>query len=172
MKKVFIFEIVKQKANHGLVDNYVNHSQAMRNGFLDENTAIQPMTSMQGSVESEYSGEFPHRADHATGSVNAVVPLSIPLQPCPYPPGKGLQLIENLSSHPEPSTAKGFTIVTEDRTFDRGSISVSDVYSQGYVMRLYSMNVFFSIDKISCLSFLHYSACHVCHSTKIWIELR
>ncbi|XP_057522068.1 transcription factor BIM2 isoform X2 [Amaranthus tricolor] len=125
-----------QKANHGLVDNYVNHSQAMRNGFLDENTAIQPMTSMQGSVESEYSGEFPHRADHATGSVNAVVPLSIPLQPCPYPPGKGLQLIENLSSHPEPSTAKGFTIVTEDRTFDRGSISVSDVYSQGLHKRL------------------------------------
>ncbi|CAO2814715.1 unnamed protein product [Amaranthus hypochondriacus] len=41
------------------------------------------MTSIQGSVESDVIGEFPYRADHATGSVNLVIPLSIPLQPCP-----------------------------------------------------------------------------------------
>ncbi|CAO2817316.1 unnamed protein product [Amaranthus hypochondriacus] len=123
------------RANHGLVDNIVNHSQAMKNGFLDENTAVQPMPSMQGSVESELSGEFPYRADHAVRPVNPVIPLSIPLPSCAYPPGRGIQLIENLAFQPHGSV-DGAIIETEDRPLERGSSSVSDVYSQELLKRL------------------------------------
>ncbi|XP_057524130.1 transcription factor BIM2-like isoform X2 [Amaranthus tricolor] len=123
------------RANHGLVDNFVNHSQAMKNGFLDENTAVQPMPSMQGSVESELSGEFPYRADHAVRPVNPVIPLSISLPSSAYPPGRGIQLIENLAFQPHGSV-DGAIIGTEDRPLKRGSSSVSDVYSQELLKRL------------------------------------
>ncbi|XP_021739378.1 transcription factor BIM2-like [Chenopodium quinoa] len=131
-------KLIPWRANHGPVDNYANHSQVMKNGFLDENSSVQPMTAIQGSVEPEFGGEFSFRADHHhAGSVNPVVPMSIPLQPCTYPPGRGILPIENVASHPHGSSAAdGSILLSEDGTFERGSSSVSDIYSQGLLKRL------------------------------------
>lgn len=131
-------KLIPWRANHGPVDNFGNHSQAMKNGFLDESTAVQSMTAMQGSVESEFSGEFTYRADqHPIGPANPVVPLSIPLQSCMYASGRGILPVENIASHPHGSSAaEGSIMLTEDGTFERGSSSVSDAYSQGLLKRL------------------------------------
>ncbi|KNA13004.1 hypothetical protein SOVF_120700 isoform A [Spinacia oleracea] len=131
-------KLIPWRANHGPVDNFANHSQAMKNGFLDENTSVQSMTAIQGAVESEFSGEFAYRVDHhPAGPVNPVVPLNVPLAPCSFPPARAILPIETVASHPHGSSgADGSIILTEERTFERGSSSVSDVYSQGLLKRL------------------------------------
>ncbi|KAL2896294.1 Transcription factor BIM2 [Bienertia sinuspersici] len=131
-------KLIPWRANHGPSDNFANHSQAFKNGFLDENTAVQPMTTMQGSVESDFSGEFAYRTDHhPSGSVNPVVPLNMPLQPCTSPSRRGILPVENRASHCHGSSiAEGAIIGTEEKTFERGSSSVSDVYSQGLLKKL------------------------------------
>lgn len=130
-------KLIPWRANHGPVDNFANHSQALKNGFLEENTAVQSMTTMQGSVESDFSAELAYRADHPVGSVNPIAPFNAPLQPCIHPPSRGILPIENPASHPHgSSSAEGAALGTEDRTYERGSSSVSDVYSQGLLKKL------------------------------------
>nr|WCO08269.1 hypothetical protein [Suaeda aralocaspica] len=131
-------KLIPWRANHGPAENFASHSQIMKNGFLDENIAVQPLTTRQGSVESDFNGEFAYKANHHPARpVNPVAPLSMPLQPCASPSSRGILPIENLASYCHGSSiAEAAIIGSEERTFERGSSSVSDVYSQGVLKRL------------------------------------
>lgn len=119
------------------------------------------MTTMQGSVESDFSAELAYR-DHPVGSVNPIAPFNVPLQPCIHPPSRGILPIENPASHPHgSSSAEGAALGTEDRTYERGSSSVSDVYSQGYIYAIYFIfalviNLFVHLSFYNNLVFLPY----------------
>lgn len=132
-------KLIPWRANHGPVDHFAHNSAAMRNGSVDEHSEAQAMSNIQRAVEPELGREFAYNrgTEHPAGSPMPAVPLNIPLEPFAYPPGRSVPPTENLACQPPGSSAAECGIVNnEGRTFESGSSSSSDVYSQVLLKKL------------------------------------
>ncbi|GAB4828003.1 hypothetical protein Ancab_034890 [Ancistrocladus abbreviatus] len=134
-------KLMPWRSNHGPGERFSVHSQVMRNGSGQENNSIQPITNAQSSVEPGFSGDAAYRGtEHSCGAAASAVPVSMPLQPSIYPPGRSALPTENLVSQSQSLAWLGGPCmeraISGNTPSETSTINISSVYSQGLINSL------------------------------------
>lgn len=156
--------ICLKQRNRGPVENFMDHSQVIKNGSGHENNvAVTPATlvNAQNPVESDFGTAAAYNVmDNTPGPASQAVPLNMPLQTNMFThvgrsdiPTQSLHEsvsdVENIASQPLPHFSHGRPCTTdcavpsnavnepEELTIESGTVSISSAYSQGLV---YAMN--------------------------------
>lgn len=152
---------LKQR-NRAPVDNFMDHSQVIKNGTGHENSvAVTPTTlvNAQNPVESDFGTAAAYNVmDNTHGPATQAVPLSMPLQNMFTTVGRSdmptqslhgsVSDVENIASQPLSHFSQGRLCPTEcavpsntineqeELTIESGTISISSAYSQGLVFAM------------------------------------
>ncbi|KAL6324497.1 hypothetical protein AAG906_013309 [Vitis piasezkii] len=149
--------------NRGPVENFMDHSQVIKNGSGHENNvAVTPATlvNAQNPVESDFGTAAAYNVmDNTPGPASQAVPLNMPLQTNMFThvgrsdiPTQSLHGsvsdVENIASQPLPHFSHGRPCTTdcavpsntvnepEELTIESGTVSISSAYSQGLLNSL------------------------------------
>lgn len=80
---------LQQRNHHGPAENFTDHSQVIKNGFVIENNVVPPamLTKAQSSPESELGTTAVFKAlDHPTGPAISAVPSNMQMKPNMFDP--------------------------------------------------------------------------------------